>query len=234
VPQLTRRSFLALFTAAAAGYVVGDYDPTQLAWFAPKALAPALEQALVDLPPPGTQILGRPMPAPVLTLTQLTQMILRELVDKLQDPRFTLFDHVERLGDTGRKLIVPAFTPEADGEWDPFAPITCTTKDVVLDQQYGCQFVMTPEFLGTSVRRHERELTEAIARAWVRPIAHVLANQVRAQGLTCFGTLDLPTSVDQACRASDKRSGLSIRALRQYDMVDGLYRTRIDILGGRG
>jgi hypothetical protein len=234
VPQLTRRSFLALFTAAAAGYVVGDYDPTKLAWFAPKDLAPALEQALVDLPPPGTQILGRPMPVPSLTLTQLTKLILRELVHELHDPRFTLFDHAESLGYTGRKIIEPAFTPEADGEWNPFAQITCTAKDVVLDHQYGCDFAMTAQIFGGGVRRHERDLAETIAREWVRPIAHSLATTVRAQGLNCFGELPLPGSVEQGCRASDPKSGLSIRALRQYDIVDGLYRTHIDILGGRG
>lgn len=44
--------------------------------------------------------------------------------------------------------------------------------------------------------------------------------------------LELPGGVDKAARMSDPESGLSIRMVRAYDVVDDLYITRLDVLYG--
>lgn len=49
-----------------------------------------------------------------------------------------------------------------------------------------------------------------------------------------LGTADLqiPKGVDMAARASDKDTGLSIRMIRAYDVVNDLFVTRLDVLYG--
>lgn len=90
--------------------------------------------------------------------------------------------------------------------------------------------------LQPSVMR-SNDLQGLTVRESIAPAAAVMVEKVRGAGLRRFGAFPCAMRDIQAAVATDERSGLSVRGLRQYFLGDELqpegWMYRFDVVGGR-
>jgi hypothetical protein len=235
---MNRRSFLALFGAAAAGLLVGDYDPSRLTWLAPAA--DAAGTPIVTMPAAGTLLIDpataivRPMPRPLFSLRTQTELLAHELWRRLgTPPDLYRISNVERLGDTARVRQPMRFIPDFDFDRDE---ITCDLKTVTMDQAAFCAAAITPQSLWRETRdaRSDREREAWLFDAYVQPMAAQLAHYIRKGKVNAFADrLPLPCGADEAVCVTDDCSGITIRGARYFNRYHGQHETRFDFLGGR-
>lgn len=77
---------------------------------------------------------------------------------------------------------------------------------------------------------------KVLKQDFVKPMVDQMSNIIKAEGIRKFGPLELPIGVEEASRATDSQTGISVRAVKAgyLDYATGEYRNvlRLDVLGG--
>ena len=92
-------------------------------------------------------------------------------------------------------------------------------RGVTLNQQWNIAARMPTELNKTG-----------LALTHVEPIAELFIHKLKSRDIKGCGVLSHPHSVERCCVVRDPRSGLSVRGIQQYDLEEGDYRLRFDML----
>lgn len=140
-------------------------------------------------------------------------------------------------------LIAPAEEREfIAGTGDDFT-LYCAEVLRQLEQQLAADgpFTVVPlaadargHKLGESKLAHQFSVGIDLDRHWqnIGAVAAALALRVREVKATEFGLLELPLAVESAVRMASQKSGIAIRGIRCWDIVEGGTVARIDVVVG--